>query len=213
MFVKKNNQMKKIILTAVAVFAFGFANAQEAKFGLKGGLNLSTFTGDTDGLDLKLKPGFNVGAFVAVKLSDKLTFQPEALYSMQGTKIDEFEFELDNAVYLAEAKINLSYINVPLMLKYYAAEKFNLEIGPQVGFLVAAKTVAEVNGNEGEEDVKDSFESVDFGLNFGAGYDFTDNISAGLRYNLGLSNIAKTESGDDSKLNNSVLSISLGYKF
>ena len=205
--------MRKIILTVAAVCAFGFANAQEAKFGIKGGLNLATFSGDTDGLDLKSKAGVNIGGFVEVKLSDKVSLQPELLYSMQGTKIDQFELNDGNQTFLVDANINMSYINVPIMLKYYAAEKFNLEVGPQVGFLLSAKTVAKANGNEAEEDTKDNFKSVDFGLNFGTGYDFTKNISAGFRYNLGLANIAKTEAGDDSKISNSVLSFSLAYKF
>nr|WP_314839892.1 porin family protein [uncultured Flavobacterium sp.] len=205
--------MRKIILTVAAVCAFGFANAQEAKFGIKGGLNLATFAGDTDGLDLKSKAGLNVGGFVEVKLSEKVSLQPELLYSMQGAKTDDFEVVVDNQIYTGDVSINLSYLNIPVMMKYYAAEKFNLEVGPQIGFLLSAKTVAKVNSNEAEEDVKDNFESVDFGLNFGAGYDFTKNISAGLRYNLGLANIGKTEAGDDSKITNSVLSLSLAYKF
>jgi opacity protein-like surface antigen len=205
--------MKKIILTVAAVFAFGFTNAQEAKFGIKAGLNLATFSGDTEGVDLKSKAGLNIGGFVEVKLSDKVSLQPELLYSMQGTKIDQFELSDGNQTFLVDANINMSYINVPLMLKYYAAEKFNLEVGPQVGFLVSAKTVAKANGIEVKEDTKDNFKSVDFGLNFGTGYDFSNNISAGFRYNLGLANIAKTEAGDDSKISNSVLSFSLAYKF
>ena len=205
--------MKRIILTAAAVFAFGFANAQEVKFGVKGGLNLANFEGDTDGLDMKSRTGFHVGGFVAVKLSDKFTLQPEVLYSVQGAKADNFEYDLNGTVYIADLDYNLSYVNVPLMLKYYAAEKFNIEVGPQVGFLTAAKVKATVNGISAEEDAKEQFESLDFGVNVGAGYDFTENLSAGLRYNLGLSNIAKTEPGDDSKIRNAVFSVSLGYKF
>lgn len=207
--------MKKLILYAFAVMAFGFANAQEVKYGVKGGLNLSNFTGDTDGLDLKSKAGFNVGGFVEIKLSDKFAIQPEILYSTQGTKAEVEEFELEGNFYDAQVCFNLSYINVPVMFKYYAAEKFSIEAGPQIGFLTSAKTKTEVDGFNGsnELDVKDMFESIDFGLNFGAGYNFTDHLSAGLRYNLGLSNIFKTEAGDDSKVQNGVFSINVGYAF
>ncbi|WP_394773241.1 hypothetical protein [Flavobacterium sp.] len=42
--------MKKIILSAIAVMAFGFTNAQSTRFGVKGGLNLSNIVGgDVDG--------------------------------------------------------------------------------------------------------------------------------------------------------------------
>jgi opacity protein-like surface antigen len=198
--------MKKIMLTAAAVMAFAFSNAQETKFGVKAGVNLHTLTGDVE--DQSSKIGFQAGAFAEFKLSDKFAIQPELLYSTQGTKFEEGDDEI---------KYNLSYLNIPVMAKYYVAEKFSLEAGPQIGFLLSAKGkydfVEDGVSVSGDEDIKDSFESIDFGLNFGAGYDFTENLSAGLRYNLGLSNIAKTEDGNDSKVKNGVFSLSVGYKF
>jgi len=183
--------MKKIILAAVAVFAFGFVNAQDVKFGAKVGLNVATLTGDVE--DASSLIGFQVGGFAEIKVSDKFAVQPELLFSAQGST-DDFD----------NSDLNLNYLNIPVMAKYYVAESFSLEAGPQIGFLMSAKV-------EGE-DVKDFIESVDFGLNFGAGYDFTEKLSAGLRYNLGLSNTFK-DAGEDFKAKNSVFSIALGYKF
>ena len=192
--------MKKIILTVAAVFAFGFVNAQDVKFGVKGGLNLATVGGDVEGVDAKI--GFNVGGFAEIKVSDKFAIQPELLYSVQGDKYSE---SFGGTTYTV--KENLSYINLPVMVKYYVVDKFSLEAGPQVGFLISAKA------KQGSEsiDVKDGLNTVDFGANFGAGYDFTENVSVGVRYNLGLSNIAK-DSGDY-KATNNVISLSVGYKF
>jgi len=206
--------MKKIILTVV-VFTFGFVNAQEVKFGAKAGLNFANLTGDIE--DASMKIGFNLGGFAEIKVSDKFSVQPELLYSTQGAKNETSE---DG--FTSESKLNLSYLNIPIMAKYYVSEKFSLEAGPQIGFLLSAKSKYEFTESDGEggsisvsgdEDVKDSFESIDFGLNLGTAYDFTENLFAGLRYNIGLSNVAKTESGDDTKINNSVISLSLGYRF
>ena len=179
--------MKKIILSAIAVMAFGFTNAQGVKFGAKAALNIANLTGDVD--DASSLTAFQVGAFAEFKVSEKFAVQPELMYSAQGADSDG-------------EKLNLNYINIPVMAKFYVAKSFNLEVGPQIGFLVSAKS-------EGE-DIKDFVSSTDFGLNFGAGYDFTENLSAGLRYNLGLSNV--NEEGDGS-IKNSVFSVSLGYKF
>lgn len=198
------------MLTATAVMAFAFSNAQETKFGVKAGLNLASFGGD--GEDVSSKVGFHVGGLAEIKLSDKFSIQPELLYSTQGAK-EKGQVEFNGDVYDVEMNYKLAYINVPVLAKYYVAEKFSLEAGPQIGFLVSAKGEATFGGNSEEDDIKDAFESIDFGVDFGAGYDFTENISLGLRYNLGLSNIAKTEDGDDFKMNNSVLSLSFGYKF
>jgi opacity protein-like surface antigen len=187
--------MKKVVLTAAAVFAFGFANAQDVKFGVKGGLNVATLTGDVD--DASSKVGFHVGGFAEIKVSDKFAVQPELLFSTQGAKSD------------GDGTLNLSYVNIPVMAKFYVADAFSLEAGPQIGFLTAAKVK---RGGE-SVDIKDELKSVDFGLNFGAGYNLTENLSAGLRYNLGLSDVFKTEGGEDFKSKNSVFSVSLGYKF
>lgn len=185
--------MKKIILTVMSVFAFSFANAQGTKFGVKAALNIASLTGDVN--DASSLVCFQIGGFAEIKLSEKFAIQPELLFSTQGNKFDTGE------------SLNLSYVNIPVMAKYYVAPKFSLEFGPQIGFLTSAK--AKYEGES--ENFKDFFKSVDFGLNFGAGYDFTNKISAGVRYNLGLSNIAE-DSGDES-VHNSVFSVSVGYKF
>lgn len=187
--------MKKIILSAVAVLAFGFTNAQEVKFGAKVALNVASLTGDVD--DPSSYIGFQIGGFAEFKLSEKFAIQPELLYSAQGGKET-----LDGADFTHK----LGYVNIPVMAKFYVANSFSLEAGPQIGFLTSAKGKIESI----EVDTKDSFKSVDFGLNLGAGYDFTEKLSAGLRYNLGLSNIADIEGYD---VKNGVFSVSLGYKF
>lgn len=207
--------MKKIILSSLLALAFGFTYAQKAQFGIKGGLNISNFSGDTEGVDFKSRVGFSGGVFAAIKFSEKITLQPEILFSTQGAEAQNVEADVNGVIYTGDVKFNLSYINIPVMFKYYVADKFNLEAGPQIGFLTSAKTSTKIDGfsQTDEQDAKDYFESVDFGLNLGAGYDFTKKISAGVRYNFGLSNIAKTQAGDNTKIENSVFSLSVGYKF
>lgn len=212
--------MKRIILSMIAVITFGFVNAQETKFGIKAGANLSSWTGDTDGVNLNPRFGFVIGGFAEIKLSDKFAIQPELNYSTQGTKQDNFVF-LQNLHFdyyelpTADIRWNLAYLNIPVMFKYYVADKFSVEAGPQIGILLSAKTKTKIEGytQTTEMDVKDFFKSIDFGLNFGASYDFTENVSIGARYNLGLANIAKTIDGDKSKLHNSVFTLSAAYKF
>ena len=152
--------------------------------------------------------GFQIGGFAEFKISDKFAIQPELMYSAQGGK-ESYSEEGDEF----EAITKLGYINIPIMAKYYVAKSFSLEAGPQIGFLTSAKTELKAGGESVEVDIKDEVESVNFGLNFGAGYDFTENLTAGLRYNLGLSNLVKTEAGDNTDVKNSVLSLSVGYKF
>lgn len=207
--------MKKLILTVAAVFAFGFANAQEVKYGVKAGLNLSTLTGDIE--DVKSLAGFHAGGFVEIKLMDKFAIQPELMYSTQGAK-SEYTFSESGFVVDAEEKVKLGYINLPIMAKYFVAPGFTIEAGPQVGFLLSAKNEYDYSASgfgmteseSGENDIKDDTESIDFGFNVGAGYEFTENIFVQARYNFGLTNIAKDVDGD---IKNGVLQVSVGYKF
>jgi len=192
--------MKKIILTAAAVFALSFANAQDVKFGAKAGLNLSNIGGDLENTSSKV--GFQVGGFAEIKVSDKFAIQPELVFSTLGAKVDEAHLGIPDKYTFTSA-----YLNIPLLAKYYITDEFSLEAGPQIGFLMSAKDKAE----GASDDVKDYYESIDFGLNFGAGYDVSKNINLGVRYSLGLSNI-RIVSGDY-KENNSNIAIAVGYKF
>lgn len=199
--------MKKIILSVVAVFVFGLANAQEVKFGAKVGGNVSSLNvsggeiGDVGVLRFNSIVGVQAGVFAEIKVAGKFAVQPEVLFSTEGS-----EFGIEGT----DAKINLSYVNVPVMVKYYASEKISLQAGPQLGFLVDAKGKS---GGE-SEDIKDSFKSINFGVNFGLGYDINEKVLVDFRYNLGLSNIGEDDFfGNDSKLKVSTFSLALGYKF
>ena len=183
--------MKKILLLAV-VTVLGFANvtAQEIKFGAKGGLNFANISGDnTEGTDVVT--AFNFGVMSEIPISEKFSFQPELMYSGQGYSFN------DNTV-------ALSYLNVPLMAKYYVIKGLSVEAGPQIGFLLAAK-------NE-KTDVKDSFKTVDFGVNFGVGYKLDNGLNFGARYNLGLTDINNVDNSS-SKNKNGVFQVSVGYFF
>lgn len=196
--------MKKIILMVITVFTFGFVNAQEKAdmaFGVKGGLNISTITNaDVDGVNSKSLIGFHVGFFGEFMISNKFAIQPEVLYSAQGT---ELEFEG------VSGDLKLDYITIPVMAKYYVADAFSIELGPQIGFLVSAKAKS---GGE-SEDVKDELKSTDVSLNFGAGYDITPNFMIGVRYSFGLTRLQDEIFPGEDESKNSVFQISVGYKF
>lgn len=198
--------MKKIILLAVVLFTIGSANAQKAQFGLKGGLNIANlnFKSETPSTSLV---GINIGCFLDLKISGKFSIQPEVLYSTQGASIGvETEGVTINS-------FELNYINVPVIAKYYAAKNFSLEAGPQIGFLTKSTVNGTASGVTVDVDAKQLFKSIDFGLNVGAGYDFTKKLSASLRYNFGFSNIGSEEfTSDGDKITNAVFSINLGYK-
>jgi len=170
--------MKKFLFSmAIAAFLIpGIASAQHFNLGVKGGLNLYNVKSDNNSSN-DMKAGVHLGLLGHIHLADQLAFQPELVFSMQGTKF---------TVAGAETKLKLDYINIPLLIQYMFDNGFRLQAGPQVGFLAAAK--AGVNDND--TDVKNNYKSVDFGLGLGIGYVHPPSgFGIDVRYNLGLGNI------------------------
>lgn len=213
--------MKKTILSVAAVVAFGFAaKAQEIRFGIKAGPNISSYIGK-DADDAEAKAGFHAGILAEFKFTDKISLQPEILYSEQGAQSEYAGFDSDG-VYDEKLTSRQNYITVPIMAKYYIIPGLSVEAGPQVGFLVGSEYEFEKTYNwlgfEFTEtatlDAKDFHKKVDFGAAVGAAYDMSFGLFFGARYYAGLTNIGDPEEGErESKVKNSVFQLSVGYKF
>ena len=149
--------MKKIILTAVAVFGFAFANAQ-AKFGLTAGVDFAsakvTIPGDVS--VSSSETGFYIGGLVDFTASDKFHIQPELLL-----------------VIIDDSK----QLQLPILAKYYVGEKFSLLAGPDVLFDLenepGFKTVGLGLDFGGAYDINKNF-SIEARYNFGLSNLFED---------------------------------------
>lgn len=168
--------MKFYLITIVTILFItaGTASAQQVNIGTKIGLNSYSISND-NGSDYDSKLGIHAGVFGHIHLNRQLGLQPELVYSMQGGKSGNTDFNLD-------------YINVPVLFQYMFDSGFRIQAGPQVGFLVRAKAE---NGST-TLDVKDDFKSIDAGLSFGASYIHTPSgFGIDARYNLGLTDITE----------------------
>jgi hypothetical protein len=195
--------------------------AVKTRVGLRAGLNLAdmrasdqTTSGtSTMATGSQSKTSFNAGIFVNVPIGTMLRFQPEVSLSSQGGKITggtgsgAYTFEQD-----------LHYVNVPLMLQVVPTQRFFLETGPQVGYLVSAETknptgsAAPVNGT----DNKAQFDKIDFGWNAGVGYMSRIGLGLNARYTYGIANIMEDNNNSAYYKNtwkNSVAQVSLVYHF
>ncbi len=190
--------MKKVILSLGLLAGVATAaQAQEVRFGLKGGVNYSTLaTKNDEGAESKI--GLLGGAFANLGLSDLISVQPEVLYSQKGAQLKD----------MSDVKIKLNYIDVPVLVKVNAGGLF-FEGGPQVGFLASAKVT---NGSQ-SEDLKENLKSVDFGYAVGLGYQAESGPMIGLRYNGGITDINKNNSNNDDKTRNSAFQLYVGFAF
>lgn len=181
--------MKKIVLALVcAVMSLG-AFAQ-VSYGVKAGFDMTNFVGSD--VDHKMMPNYQVGLFVEKKFNDKFGIAPEAAFAAQGGKPNDVDFQVN-------------YINVPVMLKYYATEDLAIDFGPQVGFNVYSKL-------EGV-DMKDATKTVDFGLGLGGTYNLAENFFLQARYTMGLTDAFKSEGLIKNNAKNGNIQLSVGYRF
>ncbi len=210
--------MKKLVIAVVAILGVATVQAQdEVSFGVKGGVNFAKLQGD-DVEDADGRTGFHLGAIVEIPVSEKFSVQPEVMYSQQGL---QSEFEDENTT--SESKLKLDYINVPVLAKFYVAEGFSIEAGPQFGFLAKAEqefqSTTTSGGvtveSEGTEDIEDSIAGFDMGAAFGAGYELNSGLFFQARYIIGLSNVDDSDEGGlfEDDLTNSNLQLSVGFKF
>ncbi|WP_353148814.1 porin family protein [Flavobacterium sp.] len=234
--------MKKIILTSFMLCS-AFAFSQEIKFGAKVGLNLSNLSGDyPTGIDEhNSKIGFHIGGFAEYEINDKFIIQPELLFSTQGNTYGYKDYYGGGSYYDgADYNLKLNYLNLPIILKYKIIEKLSIDFGPQIGYLMSAKTKIDVTEDSRDPSQNYSVEidmlndgiynfggtivqgkasanRFDFSLNIGTSYDITEKIFIQGRYNLGLSTVDKNSTNGESinswNMKNGVFQLSAGYRF
>ena len=195
--------------------------AQESKFGIKGGLNYATIAGDlTQGLNPRLSGHF--GVFVNFEFSDKFALQPELLYSSQG-----FRFNTDLAfIQIGNLQDNepdfttavqLNYLTIPLIVQLQLGSRIDLELGPQVGFLL--NQVSKIKNFDGLDDnsleernsISGDFQ-LDYGLAAGIAIHIIDSFSITPRFYLGLRNRLNGAPGNLQNYNGA-LQFSVNYTF
>ena len=165
--------MKKIftlVTLVVALFAANTANAQ-LKFGLKGGLNITNMSFDSDVVAQSNQEGFFVGPTVKFSIPVVgLGFDLAALYDQRDAKIDD-------------TTVSQRSINIPLNLRYNIGlgdlASVYLAAGPQFGFNVGSKNIGIV-----DEVSNFKFKDSNLSVNLGAGVNLISHLESGFCYNI-----------------------------
>lgn len=194
--------MKKTILSLVLLAGItSAANAQTTtRFGVKGGVNYTTFSGD--GVeDAKYKFGAVGGLAANFGFSESLSLQTELLYSMKGVQSKA-----------TDLKFKLNYIELPIMFRYTLSDGKGpfLQAGPQVGYLANAK-LSDGDGNE-VEIPENTFQKLELGYVAAVGYQLESGLSIEGRFNGGINSVGKDDGVNDQNRNR-VFSVQLGYMF
>ena len=161
----------------------------------KVGFNLAKVT-DTE--DTSMKFGLVAGADLMYQVNELFAISAGAFYSMQGVKAKESGLT---------QKMNLDYINIPILANFYVTQGLAIKAGLQPAFNLRHKFKIEDHGDSAETDL-DHFKSFDLAIPIGLSYEFS-NFVIDARYNLGLTKIMDAD-GFSGK--NSVIQVTVGYK-
>ena len=211
--------MKKILSLVFLVAAMMFATSANAqvKFGLKGGLNVTSMSFSEDVFDASNKTGFFVGPMVKVTVPIVgLSFDAAALYDQKETDVKYTGTDGE----LGKTTVRQKSINIPVNVRYgfglsSLANAF-LFAGPQWGINVGDKNF------KWNETSSYSLKKSNFSVNVGAGVTLLSHLQISANYNIACGKSADaslvkaaealTNAGKDKSRNNS-WQIALGYWF
>ena len=188
--------MKKILTIAVLFAALMTAvpAKAEVKFGLKGGLNLTSMSLDANAFSKSNQAGFFIGPTVKFTIPIVgLGFDASALYDQRKAEVDD-------------TSIKQQSIQIPINIRYGIGLGSTASIyffaGPQFGFNVGDKDIKTDVGNW-------TFKSSNISANVGLGLMLLRHLQISANYNFSLGKTGELEqdipgaikSIDDGKLN------------
>lgn len=201
--------MKKLILAILLLISFktfaqtstpqqsgGQGLLSRLEFGIKGGVNVSNF--DKFAFPTDPLVGFHGGLTVAYRFTDHFLVQEDFLFSTQGAKLKSGA--------LGSQDLKLSYITVPIVLKYRTSSGFYVEAGGQAG-IKAKEQVANFSSTNFAK-------KIDAAAVGGIGYQSKIGLGVGARYIYGISKVGDFNNifvNNDFK--NTTIQASLFYTF
>lgn len=197
--------MKKLMFSLALLAGVSFAQAQSFGLGVKAGANLDKLQGR--GFKEGFQLGYQAGGFAVIGLNKSWAVQPELLFSQTNTRTAaDFNNVYQNIGTGTAApdgeKINLNYIQIPVLLNYNASNLLTLQAGPQFSILANEDQSLFRNG-------QDAFKKGDLALVAGVQLNLNPLKIYG-RYNIGLSDISDISSSE--KWRSQQIQLGVGFK-
>lgn len=186
----------------------GSLHAQQLRFGVKAGLNASTYAGP-DVPDSGYRLGPSAGLLLQVPLGPQVDLQPELLYEQRGSRLTytgRFEgVNFTTIDYTRTVRSRLHYASLPLLVRIHHGAWFAVA-GPQLSYLVGEKRETEERGKilfgyrdpllpEGSstQTVRrtQDYHRVELGCVLGVGYEFGPRWRVEGRYAAGFAKVRK----------------------
>lgn len=207
--------MKKVIVILSALVITGAAaQAQKTTFGIKAGIQESSFGIHIKSDEAKAtidgsKIGAIVGGVADISFSDKFSIQPNLL----------FVYKPGSLLFLGEGDIQTISVDLPINFLYHN-NGFFAGAGPNISYGLSSKYKPFDDDDEDvdmykKEDGNDAtLKRFEMGVNAILGYQFASGLTLTTNYTHGLSNIMSEDLvGEDAKFHTKHFGISIGYMF
>lgn len=188
----------KIVFLSVCLLSISILSFGQFHLGIKAGADINKLDGKTfkEGFSF----GYQAGVFAQIKLSKRLTLQPEVLFAQVNIDTTaEFNdiYNFDNI-----SEVQLKYLKIPILLNINLSKIFSIQAGPQFGILIDQNVNLINNG-------KNAFKSGDMSLLAGVQINLNTLHIYG-RYGIGLDNINDIDNQD--KWKTQQIQIGLGVR-
>jgi len=163
-----------------------YANLDVSSTGVNVTEILTLLNKEEGALDVLEGGGFFIGFLADIKMLDDLSLQPELFYANAGGE---------------------SIIAVPMIVKYYFAKSFNVQVGPQLDVVLDVP-----------DDARELVDALGFSGAVGLGYDFNEKFALQTKYTFGITNRLDNDVTDflsaiEPSLRTNTLQLGLVYKF
>jgi hypothetical protein len=170
--------------------------------GIRAGVNYSSQStaGGSTTVDVQSIIGYNAGAYINYFLLDVLAVQTELTVNRKGVHWHDPYYDANDL---------LTYIDLPILIKYQPVSILNIHAGPEFGYRLAATQKnldTKLNTN-----IKEYYKNFDVGIAFGIEATLPININITIRYVLGITPVTQSTQYDQPWKNN-FFQISAGYR-
>ena len=180
--------------------------------------NMENLDMGTAKLDNQLTIAASTGVEFEYQASKMISVAAGLSYGVQGTGWKDFKQGDEK---MKNPRVELEYIQVPIIANVYVTKGLALKAGVQFGFMVDSNVKMTYDTKMMDRDatmdtsidMKKDFNKFDFSIPVGISYEFNNHFVLDARYHIGLTKLNKETLSNGKDWKNSMFLMSVGYKF
>lgn len=190
------NRLIALVAAALLFVIFPAMSQVSWNLGVQGGVNLANADIEPE-LDTKMTTRLMGGAVLEIGFSEMFSVQPELMYVQKGASYSDMMTVPGFGDVSFDATFMTDYIEIPVLFKAtFGTSDFKpfVVAGPYIGLMMSSDLEVSALGQTVTQSIKDQTESMDFGLDFGAGGELKVGMTTlfiSARYSLGLTDTVK----------------------